>query len=668
MSGEGRCVTAREEESPLPASNLCRVSESRDRQQRKSKFLNIERKKGDERGQVLVVGLLVALGLVLVSITVANVGIMVAEKIHLQDTVDAAAYSAATVQARYMNLSSYVNRAMVANYNSMAFNTALWATIDADDHGTAVITDVLYKVSAVLIAFVVTFALGEQVDQIADIFRDYVHGPLHTFNYELNELFAQDDDAQDLNKYIEMYNVDVLSMYQGFLFAAMQSSRHQVAQEVARKMDPKVLTTSVLGLGAEAVSYDELARAVDFVIRDINGQDAPFKDFNRSFNEMAGTAADTSDHKFLLAAVTEASLDKFAAGYDRTGDGDLFRQFNTTELLPDWLTDAAELAFDIECYAECAACVFLCDCNCGSNLSVQVGSLIRPGQENKANETRVPIIARRRMREVNLFGISITSSNVPGDSSLSGYGGGTQGHTSGDTKNDVANFANLNPGLNRMGDFSFTRAAECFQTGCTLNALNQLVAASMFPGTGAALSLFSDDHWDGTFEDIKPVDTWQLLPPVVGQAEGIEYVANVIPDDFEEGVPKYDWLVDLDNVGFPLYHYPQTGATERISGNSGGSNNNYLTGPSVAVYGVKKQEDIKGIHGLGIGNEYSLSALSRAQVYYLRNPNRPLERPNLFNPHWVARLAPIDSEDSPPLLRDGLSFVGTMGIPIRPTH
>ena len=83
---------------------------------------------------------------------------------------------------------------------------------------------------------------------------------------------------------------------------------------------------------------------------------------------------------------------------------------------------------------------------------------------------------------------------------------------------------------------------------------------------------------------------------------------------------------------------------------------------------MKAQDKINGLQGLGIGNPYSMTAISRAQVYYLRNPNRPDELPSLFNPHWVARLAPIDSEDSPPLLSSGLPYVGSLGIPIKPTH
>src|SRR5262249_45453084 len=142
--------------------------------------------KSGEEGQVLVIGLFVCVALFMASMTVANVGMMVAEKIKLQDTVDAAAYSAAVAEARYMNLSAYINRAMIANYDMMAFDTGLWAVIDADDHGMAVIVSFLYQVDAVLILFPFTTAFGVDLDSVIDLLQDVVHHPLHTLNSKFN--------------------------------------------------------------------------------------------------------------------------------------------------------------------------------------------------------------------------------------------------------------------------------------------------------------------------------------------------------------------------------------------------------------------------------------------------------------------------------------------------
>ena len=158
---------------------------------------------------MLLIGAIVSLALAMVAVTVANVGMMTAEKIHLQDTVDAAAYSGAVVEARYMNLSAYINRAMVANYNSMAFNTALWATVDADQQGLAVVADLLYKISEVLAALVITISLSQAVDTLADGIAA-IHNPLFQLNGTLKDLFSQEE--RDLNQFLEVYNVYALTM------------------------------------------------------------------------------------------------------------------------------------------------------------------------------------------------------------------------------------------------------------------------------------------------------------------------------------------------------------------------------------------------------------------------------------------------------------------------
>jgi hypothetical protein len=620
------------------------------------------RNRNNNKGQVLLIGVIVILGLTMIAFSVVNIGIVVAEKIHLQDTVDASAYSSAVVQARYMNLSAYINRAMVANYNSMAFNTALWAVVDADDHGIAVVTALMYQISTLLTLFPPTTAFGIKVDKVADILRDYVHSPFHSFNQKLNELFAQDEG--DYNSYIERFNTDILSMYQGLLYAAVQSARHEVAQEVAKKMDPEVITTTVLGLGAEAINYDELASTVDYVVRDTSVRDAPYRELNTAFDKMFGKdASNLNDHPLFLGAVTEASLDNFTAGRTRDGDIDLLRNLDFGNIVPS--SSAIEWIIKAICKA---SCLFLCSCR--TEVRLILGAAMREGLENREDEDRVPIITRQRMRQVNFFGVDLKLRGVKffGVDFTSAIKRlvGEQGHTSGDRWADVANVANTFPDLSRGELIDPARVFQCHLANCNLNYMNMVMAGLM----GVIPPVNVDDHWDGTF-NVKPVNQFEILYPGPGQINALEYRWEVLANGTEEGVPRYDWRVDLDNVGFAHYHYNSTGAARRPSGISrAGSNlsNNVLVGPSVGVVGVKRAQDVSGLRGLGIGNEYDLKATARAQVYYLRNPNRPDEKPSLFNPHWVARLAPIDSEDTPPFLKDGLTYVGSMGVPLTPTH
>lgn len=620
-----------------------------------------------QSGQVLVIGLFVAVGLFMVAITVANVGVMVAEKIHLQDTVDAAAYSAAVVEARYLNLSAYVNRAMIANYNAMAFNTALWATVDAYDHGMAMVVGALYMIAAVIQLIPFLQAVGIALDEIAYVIDITVHNLFHLMNAEVTNP-AFDQTETDVNKYIEIYNTDILSTYQGLLYAALQSSRYAVGKEVARQMDPDVLTTSYLGLGAEAVSSDSLKGAVDWVVEDTDEREAPFDTINSTFNTVFGAENDDDNHPVLLGALTEVSLDKFSAGRDRSGITNLIRSFNFGEILPGFVEDVIEVFLTAECVAECVVTLGFGDCDCDKEVSLILGSQAIYGREDDFDQDRVPRIARQRMHEVNFFGLDVDMDSLFDSSGL--------GHTSGEYHADIANKANL-MALDSIGsDRWFECLFNSFQ--CNLNDINDSMSRGMLFGVGGTIASicglvddlsFFDDHWDGAADPQVACGVRYInFGAQMCYGDVAEYIEEVCSNGFEEGVPKYDFRTDLNNVGFANYYFDDTGAQERPDGTSGGDEENKLSGPSIGMVGIKQKSAIQGMQGLGIGNSYSMSALARAQVYYLRNPNRPKERPNLFNPYWVPRLAPLDSEDTPALLKEGLPFLMSHGIPIAPTH
>lgn len=72
----------------------------------------------------MIITIILALLLVKASLCVYNVGVLTAQKVRLQMTTDAAAYSAALWQARFMNYCSYTRRAVIANYANMALITA----------------------------------------------------------------------------------------------------------------------------------------------------------------------------------------------------------------------------------------------------------------------------------------------------------------------------------------------------------------------------------------------------------------------------------------------------------------------------------------------------------------------------------------------------------------
>lgn len=72
-----------------------------------------------QRGQAIVLVLLVSIVTILVGLSVGNNAILVSEKMQLQNAADAAAYSVSTIEARDLNFTAYTNRAMVANEVAM---------------------------------------------------------------------------------------------------------------------------------------------------------------------------------------------------------------------------------------------------------------------------------------------------------------------------------------------------------------------------------------------------------------------------------------------------------------------------------------------------------------------------------------------------------------------
>ncbi len=80
-----------------------------------------------EEGQALVLACLMVLVLSLAVLTTVNVGHTVSERVRLQNTADAAAYSSAALEARAFNLYAFTNRTQVSHYVS----AMVWQSIDS---------------------------------------------------------------------------------------------------------------------------------------------------------------------------------------------------------------------------------------------------------------------------------------------------------------------------------------------------------------------------------------------------------------------------------------------------------------------------------------------------------------------------------------------------------
>jgi len=73
-----------------------------------------------QRGQALLLVTVTALAMILALLVMFNMGQVTTEKMRLQNTADAAAYSSALAQARDYNFSAYLNRGMIANDAAVA--------------------------------------------------------------------------------------------------------------------------------------------------------------------------------------------------------------------------------------------------------------------------------------------------------------------------------------------------------------------------------------------------------------------------------------------------------------------------------------------------------------------------------------------------------------------
>src|SRR6185437_15794361 len=81
-------------------------------------FRLFERLRSDEEGQSMVLACMALLILAMGVMTTVNLGRTIHQRIALQNTADASAYSQAVIEARTFNFFAFTNRAQVVHYVS----------------------------------------------------------------------------------------------------------------------------------------------------------------------------------------------------------------------------------------------------------------------------------------------------------------------------------------------------------------------------------------------------------------------------------------------------------------------------------------------------------------------------------------------------------------------
>ena len=204
-------------------------------------------------GQILTMFLIFLIPLTIAGLSVYNVGMMTTEKMKIQNAADNAAYSAAVWNARYMNLTAYTTRAMVANYDTIAFITGLYSFFDALDGFLAQLQEAAFVLAQIPIPIV------QQAFQALYAGVLAVHGGVHTARRGVAEIVHGNSSTMiRVNNILEQYTTQVLSPLQDLLYLVTQAGRAQLIREVAGGVDRTFRSWP----GTEIFNIEELEDAV----------------------------------------------------------------------------------------------------------------------------------------------------------------------------------------------------------------------------------------------------------------------------------------------------------------------------------------------------------------------------------------------------------------------
>lgn len=224
-----------------------------------------------QKGQSLVFITITAVVVLLAMLMTFNVGQLSYHRIKLQNTADAAAYSAALTQARDLNFTAYMNRGVIANQVAVAQLVSLtgWARNFDDTYNGefATISETLANLSTISAMWTVPFNILKTVSSGMKSVLDSVAGPaVKALDYLIDALGAAS---------------------QAYHIAMVVSIPAQTVPEVIKANEPDA-SISLLGGVALAAS----------AVQHLN--------FVKKF-----TPSEQKDGADRMANVTEASMDLF---------------------------------------------------------------------------------------------------------------------------------------------------------------------------------------------------------------------------------------------------------------------------------------------------------------------------------------------------------------------
>jgi putative Flp pilus-assembly TadE/G-like protein len=614
-------------------------------------------------GQIIVFYLVFIIPMAMLMFSIYNVGQLATEKMKLQTAADNAAYSAAVWEARYMNLDAYINRAMVANYDTMAMLLSIWSVADSWDGFIGILK---------FVTQFIPFGIGAAIKGVLTP----VHIGLHKANFGLAKALGGGKEGKALLFVMETY-IKILSFAQEALYFANQAGRIGVIQSIAWGVDKKI---QYLGLAEilnavslnSRVKWDKLNSANKFT------EDKALRQtITRSLNELSRGENFRDAGSSLLAPINDVVFAPFNAlcklitlgsgefsisigpkGFDNKDFDEITGKIGGPGECKDEC-DADKIVQNDKLYQHDFAGVDLQLCvvgvrvghhsddayNTGGSKTVS-GSTLNVAPPHLVDDVETSGDDHGAFQDVKNFtnnGIQCSSVGADLGSAISG---GSIADNCVSSSNDTCNFQNPLTGpllTQKVQDGSVSPAeyqAACQQSLCS-NVPEGKTCQDQVPDLQQRLDAANR--------------CGSLLAPGGQQSQGGTNFAGQSAGVAGAGPCQTVYMFDT-----PLNEMKMTWFERDIDVALDGRR---MQGPTIFVYFEKAKENLPLFLGLHYPNPQTLGVYSFAKVYYTRRPSagappvspgsgstRIEGKETLFNPFWAARLERPKIGSSIPLL------------------
>lgn len=548
-----------------------------------------------QEGQILLMYMIFLLPMTMIVFSVFNVGMLTSQKMELQNAADNAAYSAAVWEARYMNLSAYINRTMIANYDALATIDGFWSMLDATE-------------GFMFFASFVTQFIPYIGPAISNALKA-IHNVVNPINDQLARIVGSNEQGQNklFGRYIEIYN-DLLSYSQEGLYILNQLGRQQVIKSVAWGTN-------------KTIQYDNFAEIFNALSLDsrrkwhaTNGEDGTASSANglrlsteRSLNEFAVGGSIRDGFQNILPVPT--SIDLF------------FCDFGLTQLGPGGFDGPR---FD----------------------RVGGGAESCPSPQGRGCSEK--IVQNKKIYQHDSFGVTLALCVTDIDIA----------HHSDDAHNKVI-LLHITDYEHTGSNYSSSHYNNFGDNGisCSPVSLGGNIPNLNFGNTGGNLQQCEslreqNKQCDQQIAQVqaanqgKPADQQQPIPDCHVDEEAGGQDCDDVEDAVDSQVKQFKDQLNtaLGTSCATEYNFSDDKHLDQIKVTTYVEDKDVLDGrriegPTIFTYFRKLKKNLPMMQGLGLTTPNDIEAYAFAKVYYTqRVGNSAKEKESLFNPFWGARL------------------------------